>query len=346
MLKTSLPYVHEYMDRTGKRRRYLRRRGKKIALKAEPGTPEYLEEYQRALKAASDTASAPADGTWAALITLYLQSAKYRQLKPRTKTENLREIERIRLRWGKFPVHRLEARHLLKWQDELAETPGKANNMLSAVRMLLNFGTARGFKHQNPAAAVEELKGGSWRSWTDDEIRAFEDRWPLGTRERLIFDLALYTGQRRGDLVTMTRHHITDNVMGVVQEKTGERIAVPVHENLKASIAAFPSKGLALIQRLDGQPLKVRELHDVIASAIDDAKLPDDCVLHGLRYSAARCLADAGASPHEIMAITGHRTLGMVEKYTKQANKTRLAGSALTKLTLWRSRTRTEQESG
>lgn len=67
---------------------------------------------------------------------------------------------------------------------------------------------------------------------------------------------------------------------------------------------------------------------------------------HREGYSAARCLADAGASPHEIMAITGHRTLGMVEKYTKQANKTRLAGSALTKLTLWRSRTRTEQESG
>lgn len=117
-----------------------------------------------------------------------------------------------------------------------------------------------------------------------------------------------------------------------------------MHPNLKASIAAFPSKGLSIIQRLDGKPLKVRELHDIISDAIDAACLSDDCVLHGVRCSAARCLADAGATPHEIMAVTGHRTLDMVEKYTRQANKVRLAESAMKKLTLWR--TRTEQESG
>lgn len=344
MRQITLPYLHDYKDRHGRRRLYVRRYGRKIALKTPPGTPELLEEYQRALKAITPQAATPAEGTWSALIATYLGSAKFKQLKPRSQNENHREAERIRVRWGSHPVNRLEGRHVLQWQDELAAEPGKANNMLAALKMLLSFGTARGFKHNDPAAGIDELKAGSYRSWTDGEIAAFEARWPLGTRERVVFDLALYTGQRRGDLVTMTRHHISENVIGVVQEKTGERIAVPLHENLKASIAAYPTKGLALIQRLDGQPLKVRELHDIIAGAIDAAALPNGCVLHGLRYSAARCLADAGATPHEIMAITGHRTLGMVEKYTKQANKVRLADSALTKLTLWR--TRTERESG
>jgi len=341
----SLPYIHEFVDRHDKVRRYVRRRGKKIALKADPSTPEFLMEYQDALAQTDPKKRTAPTGTWDALVTLYLGCAKFKTgLKDRTKAENRREAERIRVRWGKHPVSRLEARHILKWQDELAETPGKANNMLSMVKMLLKFGKPRGFKHNDPTDEIDELAGGEYRSWTDREIADFEARWEIGTRERLIFDLALYTGQRRGDLASMTRYHIDGDVMGCVQEKTGERIAVPVHPNLKASIVAFPSKGLSIIQRLDGKPLKVRELHDVISDAIDDAKLPEDCVLHGLRYSAARCLADAGATPHEIMAVTGHRTLDMVEKYTRQANKVRLADSAMKKLTLWR--TRTERESG
>lgn len=345
MRKASLPHIHEFSDRYGKQRRYVRRKGIRIALKSNPGTPEYLTEYQAALTKTERRNDGQKPGTWNDLIVTYYSSAKFKTgLKDSTKSENRREAERIRERWGSHPVNRLEARHILKWQDELSDKPGSANNMLAMVKLLLTFGTQRGFAHKNPAAGISELKIGAYRSWTNSEISKFEKHWPTGTRERLIFDLALYTGQRRGDLISMTRHHISGDVMGVVQEKTGERVAVPVHANLKASIETFKSSGIALLQRTDGAPLKARELHNIIASAIDEAGLPKACVLHGLRYSAARCLAEAGATPHEIMSVTGHRTLGMVEKYTRQANKEHLAGSAMEKLTAWR--TRTEQESG
>jgi integrase len=55
-------------------------------------------------------------------------------------------------------------------------------------------------------------------------------------------------------------------------------------------------------------------------------------VFHGLRNSAAKRLADAGCTPHQIQAITGHRTLRMVEKYTRQAEQMRLAKAAIVKL--------------
>lgn len=343
--KVSLPYLHEFKDRHGTVRRYVRRFGKRYALRADPSDQEFLTEYQAAIELLQPGHAKPMAGTWHALVTEYLGSAAFKQLKERTQSENRREVERVREKWGKHPVNRLATRHILKWQDELADMPGKANNMLACLKMLLTFGRRRGYIHNDPAAGVDELAGGSYRSWTDKEIATFEAKWPRGTRERLIFDLALYTGQRRGDLIVMTRHHIDRDVMGVVQEKTGERIAIPVHENLKASITAYRSKGMALLQRDDGAPLKVRELHEIFSAAIKSALGKEsDCVLHGLRYSAARRLAEAGASAHEIMAVTGHRTLGMVEKYTREANKDRLARSAIEKLTRWR--TRTEQESG
>jgi hypothetical protein len=51
-----------------------------------------------------------------------------------------------------------------------------------------------------------------------------------------------------------------------------------------------------------------------------------------LRKAAARRLAEAGCTPHEIMAITGHKTLAEVERYCREAEKTRLAESGMGKV--------------
>jgi hypothetical protein len=43
-------------------------------------------------------------------------------------------------------------------------------------------------------------------------------------------------------------------------------------------------------------------------------------------------LAEAGCTPHQIAAITGHATLAMVQKYSKAAEQKRLATEAMAKL--------------
>jgi integrase len=63
-----------------------------------------------------------------------------------------------------------------------------------------------------------------------------------------------------------------------------------------------------------------------------DAGLPPSCHFHGLRYSAAKMLAEAGCTPHQIAAITCHATLAMVQKYSKAAEQKRLATEAMAKL--------------
>jgi integrase len=51
-----------------------------------------------------------------------------------------------------------------------------------------------------------------------------------------------------------------------------------------------------------------------------------------LRKAAARRLAEIGCSAHEIAAITGHASLAEVQRYTKAADRKRLAQSAMAKL--------------
>jgi integrase len=175
---------------------------------------------------------------------------------------------------------------------------------------------------------IEKLPLGEYRSWTDDELAAFEAKWPLGTRERLAYALALYTGQRKGDLLRMTWGHVEGDWIRVAQQKTGKRLRVPMHPELKAVLAARAGA----ISSAPLLPLKSRHFGTVMKAAIAAAIDDDACVLHGLRKAATRRLAEAGCTAHEIMSITGHATLAMVQKYAKDANQTRLARAAMTKL--------------
>jgi integrase len=73
----------------------------------------------------------------------------------------------------------------------------------------------------------------------------------------------------------------------------------------------------------------VKGFGNMVSTAIRDAGLPRRCKPHGLRKAAARRLAEAGCSASEIMAITGHKTLAEVERYTRAAEHERLARQAI-----------------
>jgi len=50
---------------------------------------------------------------------------------------------------------------------------------------------------------------------------------------------------------------------------------------------------------------------------------------HGLRYTAAARLAEAGCSSKEIASVTGHKSLAMIEKYSRDADQRQQAGAAI-----------------
>ena len=80
-----------------------------------------------------------------------------------------------------------------------------------------------------------------------------------------------------------------------------------------------------------GKPFSVAGFGTKFRMWCDQAGL-QKCSAHGLRKAAASRLAERGASAHEIMAITGHRSLEEVERYTRAARKAGLADAAMAKL--------------
>ncbi|MFC7552635.1 tyrosine-type recombinase/integrase [Pseudoroseomonas wenyumeiae] len=64
---------------------------------------------------------------------------------------------------------------------------------------------------------------------------------------------------------------------------------------------------------------------------VQEAGLPL-CSPHGLRKAAATRLAELGCTAHEIMAVTGHRTLKEVDRYTRSVSQRVMAESAFSRL--------------
>jgi integrase len=145
--------------------------------------------------------------------------------------------------------------------------------------------------------------------------------------------LARHTGQRRGDLCAMRWDAYDGTTLRVRQQKTGAELVLPVPPALRVELDAWRQNRATLTILDDGQgaPWVAQRLTERLARAL--AKLGMAGLgIHGVRKHRAADLADHGASTHEIAAITGHRTLGMVALYTASADQQRLAQQAVARL--------------
>jgi integrase len=197
-----------------------------------------------------------------------------------------------------------------------------------------------------PLGALELLPGGEVRlhlaapgavmassldkevlSWDEADIAQFEAYWAVGTRERLAFDLLLYTAQRSGDVRQMGRQQIRDDAILVRQEKTKAFLELPIHPSLRPSLQTVPTGQMLFLTTKSGAGFTAGGFGNWFRDAARAAGIENRSA-HGLRKSAATRLADAGCTEAQIKAVTGHTTSKEVERYTKARDQKRLAKDA------------------
>jgi integrase/recombinase XerD len=143
------------------------------------------------------------------------------------------------------------------------------------------------------------------------------------------------TGGRREDAVRLGPQHVRNGRVRFRQAKNEHRtpidIDIPLHPELEASIAATPSGHLAFLATEFGRPFTPAGFGNWFRDQCDKANL-HHCSAHGLRKATAAALAEAGASTHEIAAVTGHMSLEEVERYTRAVRRKKLADAAMAKL--------------
>jgi len=331
-------FVECWRDRHGKVRVYFRRaRGRRIPLPSTIGSSEFNAAYQAALAghfaSAYGKPSRPAPGTIAALIVSYMQGASYISLRMTTKVGYATRIEALRTQHGHRTVPGLTRERIITGiLQPYADRPGAALSILKMLRVLIRHAINLGWLKHDPSLGIKRPKTDGVRSWTDAEIEIFEKRWPLASKQRLAFALMLYTGQRRSDVHRMTWADVSGGTIRVVQQKTGRKLALPLHRELLSALLAANRDHVMIISTEYGKPFTVDGYSQWMRNAITAAGLPLECQPHGLRKAAGRRLAEAGCSAHEIMAVLGHKTLSEAERYTRDADQMHLASAAVARL--------------
>jgi integrase len=336
MTKLHLKYVQSFGGY-----HYFRRRGSpRIPLPGIVGSAEFMAAYQQALAAAplpigASKRSKP--GSVSAAIAEYYQSQAFRSLTGGTPAQRRTIIERFRGQYGDRPLASLPKEFVVALLDTMS--PAAASNWLTAFRHFFRWCEERKLLRDDPTWGIrlKMRKSDGHHTWTEDEIAAFEAHHPVGSKARLAFALGLYTAQRRGDVIHIGRQHIRDRVLTVRPEKTKNTTAItltiPVHPQLQAIIDATLLGNLTLLTTRSGRSYGASVFSEQFRAWCDAAGLPQRCVFHGLRKAAARRLAEAGCTAHEIAALTGHASLREVERYTRAVDQARLAKSAMTKTT-------------
>lgn len=333
------PHLHRQCTRHGEMVWYVRRgHGRRIRLRAPYDTSEFWAEYQAALIALAGSAEPPKGRkarslAWA--IDLYRHSSAWAGLSLATRRQSENIFHKVIATAGDEPLDKITQGIIIAGRERRATTPHAANNFLKTMRRLFAWAAGDGrLVAVDPTKGVSLLKGRNddigFHTWTEDEVRRFEERWPLGTRERLALDLLLYTGFRRGDVVRLGRQHVRDGIITFRQEKTGGVVTIPVLPPLASSIEETQTGDLTFLVTERGQPFVKESFGNWFRRACREAKCPGSA--HGLRKAGATRAAENGATERELMALFGWTTGKMAQHYTKAADARRLALQAAGKL--------------
>jgi integrase len=352
MPKPKLPFLQRRVSRHGKVMYYVRlskrdpliRIGKDHAYRSD----KFIEEYHAAVRGAPITpapvVARDGKGTVSWLINLYKKSRAWCE-EISQETRNMRGpfLKRMEEEAGDLPLPAITRAKIEEGISSRSQNQGR--HFFDCMRGLFKFALAHELYDRDPTAGIIVKKGNGegHLAWPIDLIEKFERRWPVGSKERLIFDVYLYTGLRRGDAARLGKQHIRNNLVHLMTEKSQGRMPVfiPVHPALAASIAASPSKGLAIIAKDDGTNYAKEALGNMFREAIEGAGIPitkkntgeKGYTGHGLRKASATIAAESGASESELNAMFGWTGHEMAQLYTKKADRKRLAARAMAKWT-------------
>ncbi len=337
MPRPRAPFLSHERTRHGTLVWYFRRLGRRVRIRAEFGTPEFEAEYEaaKASVALPPKAITCPQGSLAWLIERYRDLLAWAPLSAATKRQRENIFVHVIETAGVQNCAKITTAAIIAGRDRRKNTPAQARNFLDAMRGVFRWATEAGFVRSDPTAGIKNpprKTGQGFRPWTEDDVAAYEKRWPVGTRQRVWLDVLLYTGLRRGDAVRLGRQHVRDGVATLKTEKSGQAVEVtlPILPVLAETLAAGPCGDLTFIVGASGQPLSKELFGNEFRVACNAAKVPGSA--HGVRKIAATRAANAGATVAQLEAIFGWSGGGMASLYTRAADRRRLALEAMHKL--------------
>lgn len=275
-------------------------------LPGEPGNAEFIAAFNAAVA----KRLRPKEGTLQVILNGFQASSEWDDLAPRTQRDYVGLIKVIEQKFGTFPLSALSDRRAVAifkaWRDERAKKSRRqADYGWQVLARILSWAHGRGLVAANPCEKGGRLYRGSRADhvWTEADEAAFLAIAPPHLHLPLL--LALWTGQRQGDLLALTWPQYDGKVIRLRQRKTGARVVIPVGEPLRAALDAMKKKVGHVLLNSDGRPWTPDGFRSSWRKACAAAGIIG-VTFNDLRGTAVTRLALAGCTEAEIAAITGH----------------------------------------
>jgi integrase len=330
----------------------------KVRLKGLPAAYGHFSTYKKAYRWGHETEAALRDGR-------YLKTA---EAKRHTLAEAVNRyiVEVLPSKPANAPTQETQ---LLRWRKRIGHltladvTPAVIATERDAL-LGENIGTAGKPRKRSPATVVRHMAVLShlftvalreW-AWVDDSPvrKVRKPKEPRGRvrvldddeRKRLfaachesraaylyaIVVLAISTGMRRGEILTLTKGQVDlgKGRISLHRTKNGERRTVPLAgralELLRPLVEARGAGDALLFPGPD--PRKPVGLNSAWDKALERAEIRD-LRFHDLRHCAASYLLADGASLGQIAEVLGHKTLAMVKRYShlQEPESARIVGA-------------------
>ena len=237
---------------------------------------------------------------------------------------------------GNCPLAHVTPQKIKRLRDLKVGFPGAANSRRKYLSAMFGWALEQTppLMATNPARDVKRIRyaSGVFHSWDVSEVEQFLAQHPIGTKARMVLELLLFLGVRRGDLVTHGRQHVKGAVLRVVPAKNPYKSAPqtekPIQPNLADVLARSPVGDLTFLETEYGKAFTAKGFGGWFRERCNEAGLPH-CSAHGLRKAGATIAAENGATVHMLMAMYDWETPGQAKVYTDAADRKRLAAEGM-----------------
>jgi integrase len=236
--------------------------------------------------------------------------------------------------------------HITRFRNEEAKqfAPKTVNHEVKFLRMIFRAARRDALVGDDPAEFVDTIRKGNAairRPFTIPELKATlaeaDDEW------RSMVYFGLYTGQRLGDIASLTWQNI-DLQLGeirLVTRKTHKTLILPIARPLRRHIEALPSsddpaaplhpRAFAIITKQGKSGHLSNQFADLLAAAgLREKKAhrrnvgtgcarnssKSELSFHCLRHTAVTMMKEAGIPAAVVMELVGHDSKQMSDVYT------------------------------
>jgi integrase len=275
-------------------------------LVGEYGSPEFIGSYNAAI---ARKVAAP-EGRLPSLLQAYQKSQDFLGLRDRTRDDYIKQIEKIEQKFRDCPLLALSDPRtrgiFLDWRDELAlKSKRQADYAWTVLARVLAWAKDRGKISVNPCERGGRVYHGTRVDfvWSVEDESAFLKHAPVHLHLPLL--LALWTGQRQGDLLRLSWSAYDGSTIRLRQSKTGARVIIPVGAPLKAALDVVKKHGPLILTSSDNRPWTPDGFRASWGKACKKAGITS-VTFNDLRGTAVTRLALVGCTEAEIATITGH----------------------------------------